>query len=201
MCVKKAITKLRGFWLPGSTPEWTSAHKRFSYIAFGVIVVAGLSVPETIITANPWAREFTDFMAMLIPQIDNVSRVNLHSDANRFLYSLLWVISPLFLPLVIKEQLNWIEVEDVKKKREIDWSLHFLRLLFILMIAAWVMFSLSYEEGRYVAKLMLINHFWKSVFAPMAVAAALWPVTYLASLTISVRRGTYPGKHGINKER
>jgi hypothetical protein len=192
--MKKAITKLRGFWLPGSTPEWTPAHKRLTHIAFVVVVVFGLSIPDDIITANVWARQFTDFMAMLIPQIDNVSRVNLHSDTNRFLYSFLWAISPLFLPLLIKEQLNLIEVEDVKKKREIDWSLHLLRIIFFVCFAALALFWMAYKPTLRTSYFIFINPYGKAIGAFLLVYAPLWSLCYPISLFVSIRRGTYPVK-------
>ncbi|MEW6645852.1 MAG: hypothetical protein AB1450_01460 [Pseudomonadota bacterium] len=189
-----ALTALRNFWFPGARPEWTPAHRRFSYIAFATVVLFGLIIPEDIVVANSWAQKFTDFMAKIIPQIDNVSRVNLHSDTNRFLYSALWAVSPLFLPLVIKEQLNLIEVVDVEKKREIDWSLHLLRIFLLLLVSVFSLFWMSYRPTFYVSHFMFVNPIGRPIGAFLLVYGAVLPATYVTALILSIKRGTYPGK-------
>lgn len=191
------ILKLRKFWLPGSTPEWTPAHRRFSYFMYFVAVVFGLLIPDDILITNSWTQKFTDGMAMIIPQIDNVSRVNLYSDVNRFLYSVLWAISPLLFPLAIKDQLHLIEVKDVENKRDIDWTLHFLRITFFLGMTIWAVFYFSYIERNRILESILVNQFYRAVAAPVMVAGSLWVVSYMAALALSVMRGTYPPYRNI----
>ena len=63
-----------------------------------VMAVLGLLIPDDILKSNAWAREFSDFMASIVPQIDRITALNIKPDVNRFYFSVLWVGSPvLFL--------------------------------------------------------------------------------------------------------
>lgn len=63
-----------------------------AYLA-GVLLV--LLTPLDVLDKYPQARVFADFMANLIPQIENVARIGgPAAQANRLVYSVLWVVSP-----------------------------------------------------------------------------------------------------------
>lgn len=55
-----------------------------------VMAVVGLLIPDDILKANAWAREFSDFMASVVPQIDRITALGIKPDVNRFYFSVLW---------------------------------------------------------------------------------------------------------------
>ncbi|RST48561.1 hypothetical protein [Variovorax sp. DXTD-1] len=59
-----------------------------------VMAVVGLLIPDDILRANAWARDFSDFMASVVPQIDRITALNIRADVNRFYFSVLWAASP-----------------------------------------------------------------------------------------------------------
>lgn len=59
-----------------------------------VMALVGLCIPENILKANAWAREFSDFMASIVPQIDRITALGIKPDMNRFYFSVLWATSP-----------------------------------------------------------------------------------------------------------
>ena len=65
-----------------------------------IMAVVGLCIPDDILKANAWAREFSDFMASIVPQIDQITALGIQPDVNRFYFSVLWAVSPLLLLIV-----------------------------------------------------------------------------------------------------
>jgi len=65
-----------------------------------VMAVIGMLIPDDILS-HEWAREFSDFMANIVPQIVRVTELNIEPDINRFYFSILWAGSPFFVLLVI----------------------------------------------------------------------------------------------------
>lgn len=78
------------------------------YNPFGIALIAyyllmalvGLLIPDDILSANAWAREFSDFMASVVPQIDRITALNIKPSVNRFYFSVLWAGSPVLLLIV-----------------------------------------------------------------------------------------------------
>ena len=75
-----------------------------SFSSRGVLAFVGFLF-RTISSAT-YLGEFTDFMAGIVPQIDRVTALNLRPEVNRFHYSVLWAVSPvyfaIFMPAVNK---------------------------------------------------------------------------------------------------
>ncbi|RST47376.1 hypothetical protein [Variovorax sp. DXTD-1] len=71
-----------------------------------VMAIMGLLIPDDILKANAWARDFSDFMASIVPQIDRITALNIEPDVNRFYFSVLWAGSPLLCAMVIGELLS-----------------------------------------------------------------------------------------------
>jgi hypothetical protein len=67
------------------------------------MAVVGLCIPDDILKANAWARDFSDFMASIVPQIDRITALNIQPDVNRFYFSVLWAASPLLCGAVVGE--------------------------------------------------------------------------------------------------
>lgn len=66
---------------------------------YAVMAVVGMLIPEDILRSHAWAREFSDFMASIVPQIDRITALNIKPDVNRFYFSVLWAGSPVLLVL------------------------------------------------------------------------------------------------------
>lgn len=64
-----------------------------------VMAILGMLVPDDILKNYAWAREFSDFMAGIIPQIDRVTALNIKPDVNRFYFSVLWAGSPVLFAI------------------------------------------------------------------------------------------------------
>ncbi|MEJ1172452.1 hypothetical protein, partial [Variovorax sp. CCNWLW235] len=52
-----------------------------------VMAVVGLLIPDDILRVNGWARDFSDFMASVVPQIDRITALNIKPDMNRLAVS------------------------------------------------------------------------------------------------------------------
>lgn len=80
---------------------------------FVITAMVGLFVPDDILTNSPWAREFSNFMSRIVPQINRIVAIGIAPDVNRFYFSVLWALSPIaLLPLVI---LSFQQPEKIKK--------------------------------------------------------------------------------------
>ncbi|QGW81896.1 hypothetical protein [Variovorax paradoxus] len=71
-----------------------------------VMAVVGLLIPDDILRANAWARDFSDFIASIVPQIDRITALNIKPDVNRFYFSVLWAASPLLCAMVVGELIS-----------------------------------------------------------------------------------------------
>ena len=76
---------------------WTSPYGIAVAVYYLTMVIVGLSIPDDILTNHVWAREFSDFMASIVPQIDHVTELNIKPDINRFYFSVLWTGVPFLL--------------------------------------------------------------------------------------------------------
>jgi hypothetical protein len=65
-----------------------------------VMAIVGMLVPDDILQSNVWAREFSDFMAGIVPQIDRVTALNIKPDVNRFYFSVLWTGGPVLVVII-----------------------------------------------------------------------------------------------------
>ena len=89
------------------TPAPTKDLKSMLRNPFGIALVAyyllmaivGMLVPDDILKSHEWAREFSNFMAGIVPQIDRVTALNIKPDVNRFYFSVLWAGSPVLLSI------------------------------------------------------------------------------------------------------
>ena len=66
-----------------------------------VMAVVGMLVPDDILQANAWARDLSDFLASIVPQIDRITALNIQPNVNRFYFSALWASSPVLLGLLL----------------------------------------------------------------------------------------------------
>jgi len=107
----------------------------------GYVALMGLIalfIPADILKAQPWAVEFTDFMAGWVPQIDRITRLGVQPEVNRFYYSALWAMSPgLFVIAILKV---W---EDLKMGYGAS-SMPLLKLLPLALFFCVVIYASQY---------------------------------------------------------
>lgn len=80
---------------PGSLAGCNRPQNQMMLGSWALFVIVGLLIPETILE-HEWARNFCDFMASIVPQIDRVTDLGLRPEVNRFHYSLLWAFAPIY---------------------------------------------------------------------------------------------------------
>lgn len=83
-----------------SRSAWRNPFGIALVVYYLVMAIVGVLVPDDILKSYAWAREFSDFMAGIVPQIDRVTALNIKPDVNRFYFSVLWVGSPMLLVIV-----------------------------------------------------------------------------------------------------
>lgn len=81
---------------PSKVPGGNKPQTYFLLGSWAVFAFLGLVIPEDVLTKNEWAREFTDFMAAIVPQIDRITALGLKPEINRFHYSVLWAVAPVY---------------------------------------------------------------------------------------------------------
>jgi hypothetical protein len=81
------------------TPDFTWRDPRVVVLiayCFAMAVI-GLLIPEDVFRKSQWARDFTDVMASIVPQINRIAALDMEPDADRFYFSLLWAGAPCVL--------------------------------------------------------------------------------------------------------
>jgi hypothetical protein len=105
--------------------EWRNPLVIAMLIYYVVMAVVGLWIPDNILKDNPGAREFSDFMAKIVPQIDRITALNIKPDVNRFYFSVLWAASPIVMFLTVAAGLQGrrkgIKFESTRLRLFLSW--------------------------------------------------------------------------------
>jgi hypothetical protein len=101
-----------------------------------VMAIVGLLIPGDILKANAWARDFSDFMASVVPQIDRITGLNIEPDVNRFYFSVLWAASPVYLVFVLL--LIW---DGWRHRSALMWEAPFRKALLPMLFAMLVLIA------------------------------------------------------------
>lgn len=163
-----------------------------------VLAVFGLLVPDDVLQANAWARDFSDFMASIVPQIDRITALNIKPDVNRFYFSVLWAGNPiLFL-------ISLLLVLDGRNRGYAMWTLPLLKAVglmgfFVALIvcAQWMywMEDVTNRQLRLFLGNTLGRSFWASsvyVFGS-ALSGAGFIVLFLGWITGYIPRNMKKG--------
>jgi hypothetical protein len=102
------------------------------YFLFTALI--GMFIPSDVLTANAWAREFSDFMASIVPQIDRITALGIKPDVNRFYFSLLWAMSPILISLIFFDAL-------MRKNNHPVWRATAGNVLFTVIVAVCLVFA------------------------------------------------------------
>ena len=129
-----------------------------------VMAVVGLLVPDDILQVNARARDFSDFMASIVPQIDRITALNIKPDVNRFYFSVLWAGNPIlfFISLLL--------VWDGRHHRYAMWTMPLIKAIgimaicVVLVVCAQWMYWMEDVTNRQL-RLFLGNTFGRSFWA------------------------------------
>lgn len=167
------------------TPEGKGVPHYFVLGSYGVLVLAGLLIPENILRDYPFARTFSDFMAAIIPQIDRITALGVAPDINRFYYSVLWTTFPLYFPIFLMSSIEYVERGYERKFSVLKVAL----LSLFAFLVCWLVMFLSIGDLIVVGRKhemmwMFNNRLARALLAPMIV---LGFQAMLASLIVMIK--------------
>ena len=165
---------------PGGNKE----QNRFFLISWAVLAFVGFFIPDDILSKHTWAREFTDFMAGIVPQIDRVTALNLRPEVNRFHYSVLWAVSPvyfaIFMPAVNKSNKSI----RLMTRGQIVGALFGSVVMIAFSVFFWpINFFHSMDPNSSVIQVAFYLSPFRDVLAPMYVGA-FWVVSIASIMMV-----------------
>ncbi len=152
-------------------PETKKVQLGFFFGSWAVLAAVGLFIPEKVLSENEWAWRFSDFMASFIPQIDRIAALNLRPEVNRFHYSILWAVSPIFpgllLPSIVKDCVV------TAMRRGTTYGEGFLALMVVSLLIGesmflWVTGAMHNPADR-IERIAFYYSFSRAIFAPLLV--------------------------------
>jgi hypothetical protein len=145
-----------------------------------VMAVIGLLIPDNILSNYTWARDFSDFMASVVPQIDRITALDIKPDINRFYFSVLWAGSPISFFIC-----SWL-VFNGRKQNHAIWTMPFsqawYRIVIIVLAIVCAYFLWSVNPTSRLIKTMLLNGFGRGFYAQIIFNLGM--VFFLAALAI-----------------
>jgi hypothetical protein len=119
-------------------------------IPFVLISPAIYIIPADVFTQYPWTREYTDFIASIVPMINRTAHLHPQPDKFRAFYAYAWSWLPLFALL------NHI---DFKTRREIGFKIPNpspIKSLLVIALCFWgvYLFYFAPGDGGFTLKLM-----------------------------------------------
>mgnify|MGYP001618438137 CR=1 FL=1 len=179
---------------PGGNKE----QNRFFLISWAVLAFVGFFIPDDILSKHTWAREFTDFMAGIVPQIDRVTALNLRPEVNRFHYSVLWAVSPVYFVIFIPAVNKGVRLVHMRVTG--GWIVGTLlgsSLMIAFSMFLWpVNFFHSMDSSNSVIRIAFYLSPFREIFAPIFVSA-FWVFSIASTMII---KGLLTGQLKILKD-
>lgn len=119
-----------------SPSPWRTPHAIAAVLYCICMTVVGLWVPDNILKDNNWARDFSNFMAGIVPQIDRITALNIKPDVNRFYFSVLWAGSPALIIIII-----FAVFDGWKKQSAPMWWLPFHKAIWLFLFGSLVVWA------------------------------------------------------------
>ena len=136
--------------------------------------------PEKVLSDNEWAWRFSDFMASIVPQIDRIAALNLRPEVNKFHYSILWAVSPVFPGLMLSAFWKHPSINS----RRMTYGQAFGGLLVCIWLIGFAMFLwwglgfIGYENRHdRIVRAMFYHGLSRAIWAPLMVAGFWMCVT------------------------
>ncbi len=154
---------------PSKGPGGNKPQTRFLIGSWAFFAFIGLIMPETILRDYDWTQGFTDAVASVVPQIDRITALNLRPDINRFHYSLLWVVSPVYfvIAMISGNQNVALGYNRITKGQVIGTLLFYVYGIGFTMYL-WMGFWFMYPESR-VVQIFIYYRLSRAAVAPILV--------------------------------
>lgn len=149
---------------PSKVPGGNKPQTYFLLGSWAFFAFIGLLIPQDVLTKNEWAREFTDFMAAIVPQIDRITALGLKPEINRFHYSVLWAVAPVyFVVIMISGNKNFVLGYGRMNMGQIVAG-----LLFSVIVIWFSMWGIgSMESNNRVTRVLFYYSLSRAVNAPI----------------------------------
>ena len=127
------------------------------------MAAVGMLIPDDIMS-HQWAREFSEFMADIVPQIDRITALNIKPDVNRFYFSLLWAGAPMCaLIIVLGALVRGVNENFVKNDRPLLMPM--AAFLVLGLASFWLIFLPGVQGANHVIVGLIGNFFARGLFA------------------------------------
>jgi hypothetical protein len=167
------------------------------YLIMGIV---GLLIPENILQANAWAREFCDLMASMVPQIDRITALGIKPDVNRFYFSVLWAGSPVVFLIGL------FHIWNGRKLGFPIWTMPFFKscwyVIGLATMALWTQYLWAVYPSMRLTKALFLSDLDRSFYAqavlyvaPVFIAAGI-AASLLGWLTGYIPRNIERHRHG-----
>lgn len=148
-----------------------------------VMAAVGMLIPMDILAANAWARDFSDFMASMVPQIERITDLDIKPDANRFYFSVLWAGAPVLLFIALL--MTW---DGWRTGYAPMWRTPFTKaigpILFVaLMVASMLQFSWLVDPSIKLSRFLFGTALGRAFIAQLFV---LIPIFFLPAVGVWV---------------
>lgn len=135
--------------------KWREPYVIAMLVYYLAMAAIGIWTPENILKDNPGAREFSNLMASIVPQIDRITALNIKSDVNRFYFSVLWAGSPAFFGICS------LYIWSTRTKGYSMWTLPFIKVpVYIgcyMLIILWAQMLWRVDPNMGLSKWLFSN--------------------------------------------
>lgn len=161
-------------------PETKKVQLGFFFGSWVILAAVGLFIPEKALSENEWAWRFSDFMASIVPQIDRITALNLRPEVNKFHYSILWAVSPVFPGLMVPSFWKHPSADNRRKTygQAVGGLLVCVWLIGFTMFLWWGLGPMGDPADR-IERLMFYYGLSRAVTAPLMVFGFWMCVTML----------------------
>lgn len=157
---------------------WASPYGIAVAVYYLTMVIIGFLTPDDILSNHAWAREFSDFMAAIVPQIDHITALNIKPDVNRFYFSVLWMGVPFLLIVFFTYGLiPWRRREWPIRER--SFSEAFVAFIGMWLFILWSMTLWSVDPNMKLARFQFGNVIGRVFIAQLYVMCV--PMLFFAS--------------------
>ena len=140
---------------------------------YAALVVFGWWVPNDLLERSPALREFSDFMATFIPQVDRTTLLGGPAgQSNRVIYACLWPIAIVCIPLMALHRFRYVQRFGFELKQQHIPLWQVVTLVPGGLLMAWDAFYLYwFDTSLRVIHFGLVNRFGSALMAPGLVFA------------------------------
>lgn len=189
-------SKLRQF----SKKDWLNPLSLLLIGYYLVMAIVGTLIPDDILSANAWARDFSDVVASIVPQIDRITALGIKPDVNRFYFSVLWAVSPvLVLTVLAFFALRPFRAEDWRQAGAPKYQSLLFLLAVMLVCGIWPQTLFWVDPAHQLTQVLMGNFVARALFAQLiwvvgpclflAVSPFAFAAWYLAPQAMEPRNG------------